>query len=46
MLDLSLGDLAGLEAAGANPGLTDIAVVVTNGDLLNIGTKRPVAYSV
>ena len=39
-------DLAGLHATGADVGLTDMAVVVTDGDFLDIGLEPTVRHAV
>ena len=42
---LGAGDLAGLQAARADVGLTDMALGILDGDLLDIGTKDPVGHA-
>ncbi len=41
---LGLGDLSSFQAAGANARLANMAALIADGDLLNIGTKSPVAH--
>ena len=42
---LGAGDFAGLQAARADVGLTDMALGILDGDLLDIGTKDPVGHA-
>ena len=45
--DAGLGalDLAGLHAAGANVGLADMAALIADGDLLDVGLKPTVGHA-